>query len=364
MQVRHYELRYLTNQLKAFNPAIYRETFKRIYGDDQKFHDWRLPLWVMGHSWSKLPDRERGKSLSVPVSFNYQQIALARQFSFPLFFVEPELFEACASSGLPKGLKFSELKMPFPSFTFILPKGAFSTKEGDVHFITVSIDLKGRKTLELGSRGMNVETADDGMLISTFFPKNAGDFCIRITDDIFTLDRPPAFHEHLVADVDTPKSERLFGDDSKTLDEITIKMASLVPALILAMECRPEIVTRERKIKHLRRDRASEVWEPNRIGGRYRIQLSEGTEAGTHSSPKAHIRRGHFRLQPIGPRGVCLCSHKKANHVGEAGTCEFAGCNCYGYEAPFANTKKIWLEPTWVNLGDKNGTENYDRNSA
>lgn len=317
MLLRDIELRQLLKDLKMLYPGIYNGVFKRIYADDNRFHDRRLPLWLIGNSLTKVDKAVAQERLTPSQAFSYQQISKAGKYDFPLFFVEPELFQACSASGLPKGLKLAELKMPFPAFTFILPKGAFPTKEGEVPFITVATDPIGKSRIDLGRRMLNVDTTDSGLIISTFFPKDAGDFIVRVTDSLYNSETLPAFHEHLVSGEDDDIMERpLFGDDTKALDDLTLKLSSLVPALIMAMECRPEVFTRERLLKQVRRrDKAIEYWEPNRIGRGFRIKLEGDLEAGSHSSPRAHVRRGHFRLQPIGSK-TCKCGCPKKMHDG------------------------------------------------
>lgn len=349
MQLQGIELRYLIERLKAGYPNIYRGVFGRIYSEDPRFHDWRLPLWLIGNTLSRVDKVTIGADkLTTSTGFAYQQIALAGEYNFPLFFVEPELFKACASSGLPKGLKISELKMPFPAFTFVLPKGALVTKEGDVPFITVSADLRGRKEIDLGYRKMMVDTSDDGLIFSTFFPGNAGDFSIRVTDSLYNDETLPVFHEHMVNETgDRVDENPLFGDDTEAIDDITMKISALIPALIMAMECRPDIVTHERFVKQIRRDRHTEVWQPNRLGEHFRLKLEGGGEPGSHSSPRAHVRRGHFRLQPIGHGKLCVCKHAWNTHDG---FCMIPGCDCKAYKLAYTETKKIWIEPMLVNF--------------
>lgn len=345
MLVRDIELRNLILHLKTTAPEIYREVFSRIYSEDSRFNDWRLPLWEIGNTrinWGK--ELMRG-TLSNAAKTKIQQFALGVENNFPLFFVEPSFFYAATASGVPLGLKIEDLKLPYPSFTFILPKGALPTKYGDLPFITVTDDLAGRKEIEIGASRLIIEAKDNALWVSTLFPKNAGDYMIRVTDDTYSEEKEPDFHGYLTEDVNGKLSDPIFGDDVTGWKDITEKICTAVASLILAMECRPDIVTKERRIKQIRRGAGKEIWEPNRIGRGFRIKHENNSEPGEHSSPRAHPRRGHFRLTPFGPR-TCKCGHAQNLHDV---ICMSAGCFCETYVST-QQKEKHWIEPVWVNL--------------
>jgi hypothetical protein len=357
MQVQGLELRELLRMLKEDQPGVYARFFQRIYNEDDRFHDWRLPLWDMAHSMNRFRSfyQSGRKDLPHDIGFLSVYIGASLEHNNPLFFVDRPLFDACAATGLPKGIRIADLHFPYDGLTFILPKGAFPTSEGEVAFITIARDAPGEKHYLLPDSGggkpkrLTVETTDDAILIHTFFAKRAHDFTIRTTDTLYNDKEIPAFHEHLINESDDPLplNMKLFGGNDKELDRVTLKLCSIVPMLLMAMECRPEIVERERRVKSLRRDRCTEVWTPNHIGRAYRVKLSGPDNGrGEHASPRQHWRRGHIRLMPIEHGHRCFCGHTRKLHDG---FCMEANCPCKQYRLKYTNTRKHWIEPVLVN---------------
>lgn len=356
MQIQGLELRELVRRLKEDEPNIYANFFQRIYAEDAQFHDWRFPLWDMGHQLTRFRKlyRSEATEISHDLAFACQYIGSSKEHNHPLFFVDRPLFDACAATGIPKGIRIADLHFPYEGFTFILPKGAFKTSEGEIAFITVAHDQVGTKRYQLPGFGgkprtLTSESADEAIIIHTFFANNAHDFTIRTDDSLYNEKELPTFHELIVGETDTGQKVNtpvLFGGNEQELDRVTEKLCALVPSLLLAMECRPDLVERERRIKTLRRDRHTEVWQPNRIGKTYRVKVSGRAEPGDHASPRQHWRRGHVRLVPIEHGHKCTCGHSRAFHDQ---FCMDAGCSCIGFRLYYTQTRKHWIEPILIN---------------
>lgn len=77
MLLRDIELRQLLKDLKMLYPGIYNGVFKRIYADDNRFHDRRLPLWLIGNSLTKVDKAVAQERLTPSQAFSYQQISKA-----------------------------------------------------------------------------------------------------------------------------------------------------------------------------------------------------------------------------------------------------------------------------------------------
>lgn len=350
------ELSQLIRRLKDREPELYRGFFKRIYNQDDRFPDWRLPLWEMALSLSNLRNYARAKDLPQHSQFVIQYISKAARYGFPMFFVEPVLFDACANTTLPEGLRIRDLKLPYEAMTFVFPKGMFADdKEGDVCYVTIDRELKGLYKIQLpfiGREAIN-ESLDDGMLIHTFFPKRGGDFTLRITDDLFKKGFGRDFHDHTVDPMtgENVSDKACMFNSPEDLDAFTLKLVTIVSSLLMAMECRPDVVERERRIKQIRRGEGAEIWEPNKLGRRFYVKLAGGGEPGSHNSPRTHWRRGHFRFQPVAHGNRCECDDSKKMHID--GLCMRADCNCERFRLKYTETKKIWIEPMLVNFKEE-----------
>jgi len=351
-------------RLKMHLPDVYRTYFSRIYRDDARFGDWRLPLWYAAAGIKLIMEHpkefENTPALAAELIVSHD----LGMHGNPMFFVEPDIFRACQQTTVPGDLNIAELQLPFESFSFIFPKGVITRYGEDVQFVTLGRIPKGlvslakdrNKVFEL----LNEETT---MVFSAFFPKKLSQLSILITGDLLG---------EILSDKDTPVGYA----DQKTMDtlrvgrEITqgrtavgedrqfaLEVVPLCINLILAMEARPDVVERERKVKSLRHDRTTELWQPNVIGKRYRIERkAEDPEHGTHLSPRTHWRRGHWRRQGIGPRlHTCAtpdCGHELKAHcdINES-FCLTVNCPCSKYTKPekrFSEYKTRWIEPILV----------------
>ena len=135
--------------------------------------------------------------------------------------------------------------------------------------------------------------------------------------------------------------------------EFILLMLRLAVSLVLAMQSRPELVSKERYLRAGSRSQATSagyspgVWQPNVVGARYKIISETGT--GTHASPRSHWRRGHFRRQRVGS-ALCStmgCRHSAQVHIAGA-LCQLPDCGCQKY-TPSWTYKTIWIDPVLVN---------------
>jgi hypothetical protein len=275
-----------------------------------------------------------------------------------------------------KDIDLASLRMPFPAMSFILPVGGFKTPHDppdgeDVPFISIALDLRGRKRIDfcpLTHKGLDVVTADDAILVSAMLPRHFVTLTMRITQEwINKIDELPESFEWRDFFVGA-EGKQIASKLSDRQNIFANNMVRIVTNLILAMEARPELLTRERFKKHIRRDRHYEVWTPNVLGAKYRLQYQNGAghvERGEHASPIMHWRRGHFRRQGVGERidacVDCNCSRKIHANVDHSGYCQKPDCECEQYVAPtqkFHDYKTLWLEPILVNAPkakEKNG---------
>jgi hypothetical protein len=137
----------------------------------------------------------------------------------------------------------------------------------------------------------------------------------------------------LAADVELFSSVG-WSDTTHEQDKRTVnRLAHLSINILLGMTAEPELVTRERILRPAKKKNGKVVrratWKPNFIGEHFRITYENPAPTGTHRSPHAHWRRGHWRNQWHGPHLLLI--------------------------------KRIWIRPVFVGLGaaapkEKNGS--------
>jgi len=97
------------------------------------------------------------------------------------------------------------------------------------------------------------------------------------------------------------------------------RLANLTVNILLALSAEPELLIREQMLKPAKKKGKTVVksaaWKPNFIGQHFRIVYEDqNLPPGSHRSPHAHWRRGHWRNQHHGP-GNALVKRIRINPV-------------------------------------------------
>lgn len=363
----------LTNQIATLKqewPGYYRAFFSRIYEDNAKFCDWRLPLYYFSHTYVHVTKKHLshltgGEKLNEDSLFNLQVAKEAERHNAPLFFVEPDLFHACARTSIFQGIKIEDLKVPYDSFTFVLPKGALYSQGDEVCFISVMRNRIGEHIEHLGALESKYTTEDEALIVSTLIPARMETLTLRFEDNCLAEIENLEWKDYFTDYTDSKYPHKLNPIDT----DLGNTMIKLAVSLILAMQSRPELVTKERKIKQMRRDRTKVLWAPNVIGSSFkvnRVDPASSLEPGTHASPRAHWRSGHYRKVWTGKRiPDCTCEHPRRAHFGEEfedhepeargpankySICMLPDCDCKLY-APKESDRSFridWFPPVFV----------------
>lgn len=209
----------------------------------------------------------------------------------PTYFVSNELFDACINTNIDfDTFDISEMRLPFESFNFVLPKGCLTVKQYTVEAITVT-----RANYDVICN--SVEKFNTIPVITTLTPTT------HFSIQVHTTNTRCAPFVIIAEDEITRKYLHLLNqepsDSDKELDIILDKAKRIVFNLLFAMAARPEYIERGQKLGVHKKSK-SELWSPNLIGRKYQIKYANDVEKGTHSSPRLHWRRGHFRQQAYG----------------------------------------------------------------
>ena len=260
-----------------------------------------------------------------PLNFADQNMAIAygatvrsMEFNHPTYFVAPEFFNAIATTKLPQDLPVADLHWPVPVLTFILPKGALiSPTDGECTYLTIARlpagwkytpEVEGQPIAGSHMTLINIITTaelNNSPLFARSHPEQGtlaewvkGDPAYSTLNGEATIE---SFLGRLInggkpSDVVTiPPSK----DDLTFLDQI----AELAAKLLFVMTAAPHLIEPAALVRAAKRKKGvekPELWSPNILGRHYTMKREH--QGGTHASPRAHIRNGHMRQQPYGPR--------------------------------------------------------------
>lgn len=250
------------------------------------------------------------------------------RYQVPTYFVSQDLCEALLETEAPEDMLFSELKWPMPAMMFMLPE-AFSERYfgNPVPFITAC-------TVEAYSVIRSALIRDGKSLPEIPVYNKEPFFC----STMLSIENGYPMHYDSRCPVSRPVKDLIFASEfelyRKTLpDELTAhsveddkrsvrRMTTLAVNLILAATSMPEMISRERILRPAKKDGKEVIrralWKPNFIGEHFRIQYEHKDAEGTHRSPHAHWRRGHWRNQRYGEK--------------------------------LSQVKRIWIQPVFVGL--------------
>jgi hypothetical protein len=345
------------NLLKRKSPEVYELFFKKIYKHVDKWHDWRWPSFLLSCYAAMFMDGTADHTVDV----REMAIFLAQwtKEDMPIYFIEPDLLEACLQTNPPTDIDVSDLKLPHPGFIMMLPRGKFKEANEDIPYIAVA-----RYEPDFFRRKHSIHGTTIDVTIEGDFDKlDEPEFTVATT-------REGTFHTTTMRTIASKIPELLKEDHidikwrTTDTDEVIAianrtRILHVALNLILAMEARPTLIERGRKITQHKRDRKQEIWHPNIIGSKYQFKhVTGGVEKGSHSSPRFHWRRGHFRRQGIGPRlNKCTCGDLYDQHVRHDDApdafCKVTDCRCTNFtraDKKFDTYQTIWIEPMMVNF--------------
>ena len=222
-----------------------------------------------------------------------------------MFWLSDEIARAIRQTIPPPGdINWSDLRIPFDSGVFMLPKGSLTHPiDGDVHFVAYARLQAGKEFISpLCGKPYFVE---NGVMI---FLANAGPHFFHW---ILPLDGKPALSLVELDDMlmsagqdyggGHPLSEqaRRLSDPDKHLGT---GVAHYILGTILLMNARPELVTNSTMQKRVMKKGVipKEFWTPNIIGEHYKVRREVVDHGGNHASPRFHWVRGSYRQQPYG----------------------------------------------------------------
>jgi hypothetical protein len=264
----------------SIDPEVYRKYFPRIYRDTGKYGspNQAALMTISAMFW----DETYKDAPPISTLLIQRYAIIAQKYQFPTLFVEKELLAAVIRTEPPSDTKWEDMKMPYEAGLLCLPVGMLRhPTDGAVNFLAWARFLP-----------------DEGSPFSKFgvwtvlteCPTYPTMYSLLRSDLNPYISSIPEINPHELHEIDIPLST----DEESFLD----KCRAVIFGTFLALESRPSLISYGRKVGVHKKSRR-EIWEPNVIGRGYRIIRLPG-ETGTHSSPRMHWRRGHYRWQPFG----------------------------------------------------------------
>lgn len=217
---------------------------------------------------------------------------LLEQHNFPIYYVGAPLIEALKHSHPPDNIQWKDVKLPFISLCFMLPRGSVfeDTEIGGNEVILVGVaKFPPGASLHIPTFGTAIVPSEGR--ISVFW--TVGPSGIIVNDVTF----PP---DHFLE----PMPEWI--DKNKTYNEymsgkFCSRIAGLVANLVLVMEARKELIEHGSRISKSKREGKPDRWLPTFIGRKYAV-LHKGDEDPAGKFTELGWRCGHFKRQHFGPK--------------------------------------------------------------
>lgn len=283
-------------------PTVYKLLYPKVYEFEGDYYSPRMPASYMILGLSHMLD------VGVTNSYTSYQLMLPAagymaQHMMPTFFIAPDLLKAVQLTDIHEEINWVDLKLPFESAVFILPRNGFSHEtSGDCAFILFTRHKSGFFNFP-GAEGNGQYYNDHCFSIlgctpatGTWYHANLNasfSHTTKLRNLFKTEDGRPSRVECL----STPSLDMPL--DAKD-DPFVTSLGVIVFGTILAMTARPDLLEQSKLIRKVSGKKGKsdrEFWTPNIIGKNYRIRRELG---GSHASPRMHWRRGHYRNHAFG----------------------------------------------------------------
>lgn len=271
----------LVQRIQKQYPQSWKSVKPKMFKNVEKWHDYRRiylrHVFALGMvKGEMMVGIEKDKLLDAYLHWHLQ-----KSFNTPIFFVDNFLMDAVLQTD-PIDFDWKTMRLPFPSFNFVLTEKALQINNRDVAIIRVS---------RFSGKELNEISADFGH-------SSAKTNITKIFQIYLETDNGDAYHKNLCEWMPGAIPKATHEIDQKT-KELLDRMPGIIFNLLFAMAARPEYVETGKKIG-VHKKSQSELWTPNIIGRTYQIKRAKGESIGSHNSPRLHWRRGHFRRQKCG----------------------------------------------------------------
>jgi hypothetical protein len=302
----HYKI--LQETMEGMFPDFWDICYPRVHRDVGNWHSTKVPAAVLTSGAVKGLTSQGLHAMRNDERIFYMTASLCAKNNFPTYFVTRTLVESVARSSVPDKLKWTDLNMPHPGITWMLPIGALRhPEEGDVAFITLA-RAKGHEEVKFPFPGAPVGRPQADAMYCVFgcpthplFPMYDVSLSAETSPYVVST-------ANVAKGIDFSVNELLTeqGAEPMTLEQTTwnSNVMAIAFRLLLIMLARPQLITSGGLAKRVTRanKRPTEFWSPTIMGLNYKVRREPSGEPGVSTGFKQlfHYRAGHFKMQPFG----------------------------------------------------------------
>jgi hypothetical protein len=286
-------------------PDVVRAVYPRRVVSPQDYAN-HLLLGVMSATCVSLFLKEPPNSDSIE-SLHSLGAIVAGKYNLPTYYVSADLAQALMATHPPDEMTYAQVPWSVPAAVFMLPDCVGDVLTGTKPMILQIAYVRSDETF------MGREVINSNAIVVSAICRQGEEMTLgaHLLNPKTTLSTAAATE---IRDFEARETAKR--------DPTMQTMAQLGVVLLMALAARPELVEaglQTRKTPPKPRDPldAAALWSPTWLGRHYHL-TRHASLGGSHASPRAHMRGGHFHTYLIGPG-----RQKRAFR---------------------------WLEPMWVNL--------------
>lgn len=275
-------------------------------------------------------------------TFSYRVL----EHNVPIYFVDEEFARAVAATELPGDFMFTDLHWPQMGMVIGWPPRFMQEYTNrEVCYVYAANCPAGRYWLRGRPQAPIIEVPEGRSKIGWFYYTWTGGRMECFVSAYLTKDKlAQAFADYTYTDYMGEETAKVLADK-----EFTERISALMVKLLVILNMQPSLVKRgtlerPQRVKHGRLVR-KELWSANFIGRGYHLARER---AGTHGSPRLHIRRGHITWQIIGSRTSGDFVSASALARDNRGAIDWTQVSTETREKFLRGHKRLWLEPVLI----------------
>jgi hypothetical protein len=298
--------------MESQHPDLWKVCYPKIYQNTGRYGSPKMAAaaMVMASGWIEYDHFTNAPGSAKAIYFAASK---AKQNNMPTLFVAPELLTAVSQTRPPGELRWMDIKLPFEAGVFCLPVGALKHPDGHSADIIGWARIGKNDVLKLSPRCPEARLHHDLFVTWTciadekfsFFDSSLNGDTSPCIEDWNASGEPGSIVNTKTGETRPLHRETIYdiplaGGEEDFLHQVR----GLVFNLLLALDARPELLTRGGRVKGVKTKSGLEIWKPNIVGKTYKFEREGVTAVAVggsgHASPRLHWRRGHYRRQHYG----------------------------------------------------------------